>query len=689
MKKKRVIKKKRRVAIDTETTGLRPLLGDKPFAVGMRFDDGSTKYWEWTVDPMTREPKYDASDVAEIRAICEDESIDKYFWNAKFDMNMLEQIGVTVAWPYHEGIWMAKACDNLAYNYQLKPTAKKWLGFPTDDEKELHAAVLKCRRIAKKLGWKIAEEAEADKWLPYTLCVLQPRLAAKHGIVEFKHANREYCLGDVKRTLDLCELFEYGMKDLKVREVYDFEMTLMREVTVGMERRGVRVDEDRLKFAISVCQGAIEESLAVMRKASGDKLFNPGSGPQVTDLLFRGKGPGGLKLPSYSKNKGGTPKIDAEALMPHRHEYPVVDALLRYRANSKALSTFFLKYAEMSRQQRAGKIMRVDWNQWGTLTGRFSCLLQLVSNPKTTNSKSAEYTVDARQSFVPRRGCVWYCPDYSQVEVIIFADVAQEPTMLEAIRSGRDVHAVTADMIWGGEDNPRAVDAMKRSIMAAEAEKKREGKKHENYDWASGELDGRAEDLLAEHRWSVAEAESSIGVKLHRKLAKSATFTKIFGGGWRALMGWINVSPNDAKMILRWYDQVYPDMVQRMKEIEKRGKADGFVVNAFGRRLRIDPWYAYRAVNYLVQSAAADLMKRGMLKCVRYLKEAGLNDSIHLLMTIHDELVFEFKREVDDVEIVRELVRRMSDHEGVFSVDTPVEVDKVTERWSLKESVAL
>ena len=681
----------KKVAIDTETTGLRVWKGDRPFAVGMEFEDGEQLYWEWPVDPLTRVPKIKAADVAAIQKIAGDPGLEKCFWNLKFDVNMLDAIGVKVAWPMHEGTFMAKACNNLEYNYQLKPMAKRYAEIGDDDEKDLGDAVKACRRLAKKLGWRMADDLHGDYWMPGTMAVTNPRLIKVKELSGVESLCRKYCLMDCHRTMILCQMFEHGMNELGVRGVYDFEMTLMREVTIEMERRGVRIDRDRLSKVEAICKGVAGEAMNVICEAAGRDDFRVEKAADVVSLLFEGKGPGGLRLPSLSKTKEGQPKIDAEALMPHRHLNHVVDAVLRYRANAKALSSFFEPYEHAARSERHGLILRTNWNQWGTLTGRFSSTdpsFQVVSNPKTTNSKSAEYVVDVRQVFIPRHEHVWYCPDYSQVEVIIFADVAGEPTMLEAIRNGADIHMATTNKIWGGRGNERAVEAMKKSIMAAEQQKQREGKDSEKYDPSSRALLERAEAMLEEHDWLLADAESSIGVKLHRKLAKSSTFTKIFGGGWRALMGWINVSEKEAKQILRWYDEAFPQMTAKMKEIERTGKAQGYVTNAFGRRLEVDPWYAYRAVNYMVQSAAADLMKRGMLKCCRMLKERKGNDA-RLIMTIHDELIFEFKNGTDDPGTVKEICRLMSDHEGAFKVNTPVDIEKVTERWSIKEKVQL
>lgn len=681
----------KRVAIDTETTGLSTYIGCRPFAVGMCFEDGEEKFWEWPVDPMTRMPIVNDKDRKEIQKICSDPNLMKEFWNMKFDINMLKSIGIDVAWPCGEGTFMAKACDATRPTFALKPLSKSLIDYPDDDQKDLQKAVVKCRRVAKKLGWKIAQGKDAvvqDYWLPFTLAHFHPRLARKHDLYKFKDANKKYCVSDCERTIFLCTYFRHGMKDLKTEPIYNFEMDLMKEVTLGMENRGVIVDSKRMAKVRKICQDAKDEALEVLIKASGDPDFNPGSTKQIIELLFCGKGPGGIELPVLKRTKGGAPKADAEAIAMHQND-PLVASLLKYRANSKALSTFFDAFDKWSIKTRYGQTLHTTWNQWGTLTGRYTSRdpsLQCIPNPKTTNSKAAEYVIDVRQIFKPRKGHVWYCPDYSQVEVIIFADIAQEQSMLKAIRNGEDIHSATTNKIWGGEDNPKALPAMKKVVIASEKQKDREGKDFEDYDINSSELEDIAIDALIEHDFDISKAESAFGIKIYRKLAKAATFVKIFGGGANALMGWIGSTHAEADRYLKDYDNSFPDMVRNMKEIEMRGKMDGFIINPFGRYLKVDRWYAYRAINYVVQSAAADLMKRGMLKCARMLKKECPNLA-RIIMTIHDELIFEMKEGTDTRRRLKKICGLMSDHEGVFSVPTPADMDKVTERWSIKEAV--
>lgn len=655
-----------RVAIDTETTGLNAWTGARPFAVSACWEDGRTAYWEWEVDPKRRAPIIPRVDLLEVRALVADAGTRKYFFNARFDAIMLESIGAPVRIATVEEVsFAARAVNNLEFAYKLKPLAKKYAEVPDDDEKHLHDMVVRARRLAKRLGVPVGEEVENDYWLPRTLFLSHPQEAREAGLDP--NACKKYAVRDAERTMILGALYDVAMDDLGVRDTYEQEMELMPD-TVEMERHGVRVDEKRLGECRKVCERELEKYTQVLRDASMRPDFNPSSPQQVVKLLF---GPGSVaKLPALKRTKKGQPKTDAEALAPHK-KHPLVEALFRVRANGQALKLFFNKYAGLAtRDPEQGMILHPGFKQWGTLTGRYSCSdpnLQQVSDPDTTNSLAAEYVVDVRQVFVPRKGYVWFCPDYSQIEVVIFADISGEQALIDAIRSGQDIHGTTVERVWGGRDNPRAIVEACKLLKTDDR--------------------GLAIAKLDEYDWRIGELEKSLDLKVIRKRSKAVTFTKIFGGGPLALMRWIGVSREEAVQILNAYDDSFPTMVEKMREIELRGKKDGFVVNPFGRRLVVDPWHAYRAVNHLVQSAAADLMKMGMRKCSAYLRELGLDARI--LMTIHDELIFEVRREHALKHMVSRIKQIMSDHGGVFSVPVKVDVEKVTERWSEKSKVEL
>lgn len=716
---------KPRVAIDTEGTGLNVWRGAKPFATSMCWNNGETAYWEWPVDPKTRQPVVPAADLKEISDITRDPSLVKCFWNAQFDVLALRTIGVeTDLETIAEVSFMARSVNNLELAFALKPLADKYVDFDDGDQKDLKTAVIACRREAKKLGWDIATKEthgsecwKADYWLPSEMLRRQPKIAKKLGLVE--GLCEKYAVGDAIRTIMLDAFYRVAMDDydseddrLQCLGTYERELALL-PISMDMEWHGVTVDGRRLKKLISACKKRVEKFKKRMQSHAGSETFNHNAHGQVAQLLFEplpanATTPKGkpkkpavdrdlcLRLPVMKRTKTGAPKTNAEALVPFMQN-PIVRDLLALKANEKALSTFFGKYDDLAIEDDVGNLwLHPRWKQWDAITGRYTCAepnMQQVSSPETTNSRSAEFVIGARQAFIPRKrrpmlGTVageseddlseeleyrWYAPDYSQVEVVLFADIAGEPTMLNAIKSGVDIHTATANNVWGGRDNPLAMTAASKVLRLAN------DPRHDS--------DGDVEDFMEEHDWDICAAESSVGQKLWRKLAKTVTFTKIFGGGANALMGWIGCGKTEALAILSDYDLAFPLMAQVMAEIIAEGLANGYVVNPYGRRLAVDKWYPYRAVNYLVQSSAADLMKDGMRKCHAYLKALGVDARI--AMTIHDELIFEILRQHATKKLLKGLCKRMSDHGGRFSVKIGVDMERVEGRWSNKTKVNL
>lgn len=705
---------------DTETTGMTVYQGGRPFAVSMRFK-GETLYWEWVVNPKTRMPLLKPKDIREINLITRDRKVAKCFFNAQFDIPMLEAIGCQVRGRVDELYFKVRACYSFLLSYELKTLCEQFLGISKSDQDALQRAVVKSRRVARKLKWKIATKelgfgskpVMADYWVPGTLWKLEPDLAKAAGIPE--GVCRKYAKLDAVRTEQLDELFSYGLTQTEGSDkVYEFEVSKLMPIVMGMQKRGVLVDKERMEECEAQCQKQLDADLALLNKAwkGGEGLvqktgteFNPDSAAQVSKLLFEK-----LEVPVLSKaKKTRQPKTGGEFLMPFVH-IPEVRAVLSARANRKALSAFFGNYRALAEKTPEGLVLHPGLNQWGTGTARFTCKqpnLQQVSDPTNSDSRTAEFVVNIRQVFIPRPGRVWYLPDYKQVEVIVFADLAQVKTMLDAIRAGVDIHTATADRVWGGFDNPNLANSayLLESMLDKDRMRSWDGKTKADDDETEEDLAKRAEAigivlaekgkvtlrvlerLLTLYDGSIHGLEKAFWIKVFRKRAKATTFLKIFGGGIPAMMAWTGLPKDEAASVFHDYDRTFPEIQRGSQDIIRRAVKDGFITNAYGRRIQVDRQAAYKSVNYVVQSSAAELMKRGMVKCHDYLESSGLD--AYILLTVHDEIIFEFAKSDCFTGALRRLRDLMADHEGVFSVPTPVDMAKATERWSQKTEVKL
>ena len=124
------------VACDTETTGLNAWLGDKPFAFSFCNEYGGTAYFQFKVDPFTREVDYHSRQpqFIKLKKFFEDPSITKIFHNAKFDVRMLDLIGIKVKGVLHETMFLAHTIDTSLPSLKLKWLAKYFCKIDTEDE---------------------------------------------------------------------------------------------------------------------------------------------------------------------------------------------------------------------------------------------------------------------------------------------------------------------------------------------------------------------------------------------------------------------------------------------------------------------------------------------------------------------------------------------------------------------------
>lgn len=689
--------KGKRIAIDTETTGLDVWHGDQPFAFGFCNERGDTWYCEWGVDPWTRIVVPKQKELKQIKALCADESVAKVFHNAKYDVRIMDNaFGIKTRGTVEDTMFMAHVCNSMEHNFKLKDLAAKYLDYPKEDEKELKDLVKKLRRKAKKLGWLIGcnykpqvdgtwkedSAVEADYWLPRAFDSKDKTCGT-------------YCRGDVERTMLLYHCYTEGIKHYKMERTYQREVDLW-PVTYSMETRGVRVKDSEIEIGVDYMRAEALKQMATLEGYAEGEI-NVDSPAQLGKLFF-----GKLGLPVKRYTKTGKPQTNIDAL--HEHlSHPAVESLFRYRAAKNGMTNFFMKYKKLKMRDplnEGGFAIHPNLRQVGPVTGRFSCRepnLQNVANALTTRSPMP---IQARTPFGPRPGYAWYHIDYSQVEVRVFADVAQETSMLQAMKEGLDIHTFSTNKAWGGEGRP----AMERAAMHAleldgtgdssrvnaEVEKvwKVEGITAKNLRAMSeGDKLAIANDWMKQFDFDIVKAEKSVAKKTSRAKAKMVVFLKVYGGGPDALAGLLGSTRREAKVFLNDYDDAFPRISEYMNELTAQARRDGHIINRFGRRLVVLRDKAYRSVNYMVQGSCADLLKEKMITTHDYLGGTGLD--AHLVLCVHDELIFEFLKEHAYRSVLQNLCRLMEDHGGAFGVPTPVEIEKVVDSWNVKSKATI
>ena len=370
-------------------------------------------------------------------------------------------------------------------------------------------------------------------------------------------------------------------KDEKLHKLYtDVELPLA-PILQEMHDVGVRFDADILREA-SVEMHKELDALEQEIYQLVSQPFNINSPKQVGELLF-----GELQLdPKAKKTKGGQYVTSEEVLQGLKLKHPIVGKILEYRELKKLLSTYIDALPSLINPQ-TGKI-HTTYNQLVTATGRLSS-----SNPNLQNLPiRSERGKFIRKAVIPDEGCLFLSADYSQIELRLMAHFSGDEHMLEAFRSGQDIHAATAAKIFGCP----------------------------------------LEEVTKEQR----------------RRAKTANFGIIYGISAFGLAQQLDCSRSEAQALINDYFKAFPGVARYIEESKERARKQGYVETAFGRKRYLPDILSHNAtvrgfaernaVNAPIQGTAADLIKIAMVRIRQRMKDAGLK--AQMTMQVHDELNF-------------------------------------------------
>jgi DNA polymerase-1 len=415
------------------------------------------------------------------------------------------------------------------------------------------------------------------------------------------------------------------LKEHELAELYEeFERPLI-PVLVGIERAGVRIDT-----AVLAAQAArAEEELA--RLASriyelAGETFNINSPKKLSEILFDRLGMRTETIRRTTKTKAQSTSFEVLDELALTHELPRL--ILEWRGLQKLKGTYIDALPTLV-HPATGRV-HTCFNQAVAATGRLSS-----SDPNLQNIPiRTEIGREIRRAFVAEPGHVLISADYSQIELRVLAHLANEQALVEAFRLGEDIHDRTALKVFGA---------------------------------ASG---------LSAHEL--------------RRRAKIINYALLYGKQAFTLAKDIGVSRQEAQAFIDAYFAGFPDVRGFIDDLLARARETGVVKTMFGRR-RLVPDLNNRnfqlrgeaerkAVNFPIQGTAADILKRAMINVHAELGTIA-GGRARMILTVHDELLFETPREAADetAAAVRELM------EHAVELKVPIEVDVgAGENW--KES---
>jgi DNA polymerase I-like protein with 3'-5' exonuclease and polymerase domains len=683
-------------SLDTETTGLDPwgtagvdrtIEPARPFMATLCNEEGETACLRWPVDAFTRKVIPDRDSWAKLQELLGDASITKVMFNAAFDFRMLRLSGFTIRGPILDALMGIHTISPDEMSFGLKPICAKYLNIPEDDQRELQESVKEARRPVQ--GAQLAKR----KGKEYDPILVQYRLSEEVAGDYFlgnEPACEKYGRLDAYRTAALhLSVAQELSQDLALTEIYARE-TKLGEVLRSMEDRGIRLDKDRAEELVAYYQG-IKDSFSGVIRAETSQEFNPNSPKQLTEEFFGKRGYTPLRY-SFNKAKkeftkcmhckgegcavcqttGRNPSADGEFLahvgIDHATDENGDDILvekdrlafaLLHDAAADTMLQYVKQYLDSACLENGIWVVHPNYKQHGTKTSRLSAEKPNMQNVATDESpkKRVDIPYRTRECFIPREGFKFYIPDYSQIEVWLLFLRAKATDAINALAAGGDAHQAVATLIWG--------DTYDLAIARA-AERK-----------PTSELTQDEKFHLKQH-------------KKIRKRAKNLQFCKIYGGGSAKVATMIGdgCTTEQAEEFIKQYDKRLPFVKVFMSDTIRQAKREGFIRNGYGRKFFVDKQFAYRATNYDIQGSAADLIKNAMSRCYDLSLSDRYVGKLFLLLSIHDELLFEVHESVDDEQTQRDIANCMqADYEFLgCPIPFPVGLKISSERWSITDS---
>ncbi|MEA2521059.1 MAG: polymerase, partial [Actinomycetota bacterium] len=398
-----------------------------------------------------------------------------------------------------------------------------------------------------------------------------------------------------------------------LRELYDTVELPLSSVLAKMEARGIALDIDYLaEMGESVRDRMATLKAEVYQQAGED--FNLNSPPQLRKILYEKLG-----LQPGKKTPKGELSTDASVLEKLREAHPIVDALLSWRELDKLNSTYLEALPRLV-DPRDGRV-HTSFNQTVAATGRLSS-----SNPNLQNIPvRSELGRQIRRAFVAGEpGDVLLAADYSQIELRVLAHLSGDEGLREAFETGVDIHAATAAKVFG-----LPLEAVDQEL---------------------------------------------------RRRAKAVNYGLAYGMNSWGLATRLDIAPDEAQEIMEGYFEGFPGIKSYLDIQVGRATVEGFTETLLGRRRYIPELQAAnprvrdlgrrQALNAPIQGSASDVFKVAIIAVDRALTERPDLDC-HILLNVHDELVFEVPEA--NVKEAAEIIRERMEH--AFELNVPLQAD--------------
>ena len=560
------------LSLDTETTSTHAIDAE---LVGLSFATEENKAF-YVAIPTEREQALKFVEI--FKPVYENENILKIGQNIKYDMEVLANYGVELK---------GKLFDTMIAHYLIQPELHHNMDYLA--ETLLNYQTVHIEELIGPKGKNQKSMREVD---PKLVC--------------------EYAAEDADVTLKLYNVLQPQLKENNLESLFwDIEMPLV-PVLADMEMNGVLLDTKALKETSDIFNKRMNEYEQKIYEQAGEK-FNISSPKQVGEILF-----GKMKIMEKpKKTKTGQYVTSEEVLQTLKSKAPIVEDILNYRGMKKLLSTYVDSLPTLI-NPRTGHI-HTSFNQALTATGRLSSSDPNLQNIPVRTDDGKEI----RKCFIPEPGCKFFSADYSQIELRIMAHLSGDENMIEAFRSGFDIHKATAAKIW------------------------------------------------KEQMENVTDSQ--------RKKAKQANFGIIYGITTYGLAQRMEIPNGEAKEIIEGYFATFPKVKEYMEKAKELARQKGYAETIFGRRRYLPDinsangtvrGFAERnAINAPIQGSEADVIKVAMVKIWNRFKKENIRSK--MILQVHDELNFSVYPE--EAEKVEKIV--MEEMQNAYKLQVPLVAD--------------
>lgn len=399
----------------------------------------------------------------------------------------------------------------------------------------------------------------------------------------------------------------------RVKEVYeDIEKPLV-PVILKMEEHGVLIDKPTLTKLGKRYRTELEEIEKRIYEAAG-KEFNISSPKQLGEILFDDLG---LVVKGQKKTGTGQRSTRESELEKIRDLHPIVEDILEYREVQKLLSTYIESIPPLLDAENR---LHANFLQTGTTTGRMASQNPNIQNIPIRTDRGKVI----RNAFIAPKGCVLVALDYSQIELRLAAILSGDEKLCDIFKNGRDVHREVAAKVFGVP--PGDVDAEMR------------------------------------------------------RRAKVINFGILYGMGVNSLRSALGTTTAEAHKFYDDYFNTFTTLAEYLEKTKGFARKHGYTETMFGRRRQFPemksplPYVRAQAermaINAPLQGTQSDIIKLAMVRVDEYLQSEGKDEQAHLLLQIHDELVFEMSEKragelVPKIKEIMESVVSLKDTHGV------------------------